>query len=86
MEVSSAGLRYEAAEPHPALPLLALAHEADIPITLASDAHYPDQAADRFEDLVDYARSAGYRQRLAFRVGGRRELVDLPGPAARLLG
>lgn len=79
-EVSSAGLRYEAMEPYPAPTLLRMCHEAGVPITLASDAHYPDQAADQFRTLVRYARAAGYRSRLKFGTGGGQELVPLPDP------
>ncbi|MGP4112719.1 histidinol-phosphatase [Streptomyces sp. 4N509B] len=78
LEVSSAGLRYEALEPYPAPTLLRMGHEAGVPITLASDAHYPDQAADQYGRLVRYARAAGYRQRVGFRAGGGSYLVDLP--------
>ncbi|TDC99489.1 histidinol-phosphatase HisJ family protein [Nonomuraea deserti] len=80
MEVSSAGLRYEVAEPYPAPSLLRMAHAAGVPITLASDAHYPDQAAYRYRELVQYVWDAGYRHRVAFRTGGVREVVALPDP------
>ncbi|OLB79918.1 MAG: hypothetical protein AUI14_08875 [Actinobacteria bacterium 13_2_20CM_2_71_6] len=80
MEVSSAGLRYEVAEPYPAPTLLRMSRRAGVPITLASDAHYPEQAADRHRVLVSYARAAGYREQLSFRVGGTATLVPLPDP------
>jgi len=80
LEVSSAGLRYEAAEPYPAPTLLRMGCEAGVPITLASDAHYPELAAERHGLLVRYARSAGYRHRLKFGVGGAATLVALPDP------
>ncbi|GAA3349409.1 histidinol-phosphatase HisJ [Amorphoplanes nipponensis] len=82
MEVSSAGLRYPVGEPYPSPALLRMSHQAGIPITLASDAHYPDQAADQHMELVRYARAAGYRHQLAFRVGGAAHLVALPDPDA----
>jgi histidinol phosphatase-like PHP family hydrolase len=53
---------------------------AGVPITLASDAHYPEQAADRHSDMIRYARAAGYREQLTFDVGGASRLVPLPEP------
>ncbi|MFD3587367.1 histidinol-phosphatase [Streptomyces sp. NPDC058683] len=79
-EVSSAGLRYQALEPYPAPALLRMCHEAGVEITLASDAHYPEQAADQYRTLVRYARAAGYRRRLRFRTGGAQQLAVLPDP------
>ncbi|WP_158841334.1 histidinol-phosphatase [Saccharothrix deserti] len=80
VEVSSAGLRYEAAEPYPSPTLLRMCGQAGVPITLASDAHYPDEAADRHLDMARYAREAGYREQLSFGVGGHVTRVDLPEP------
>ena len=66
VEVSSAGLRSLAAEPYPAPDFLRMFHAAGVPITLASDAHFPQDCADRFDELTDYARQAGYTDRVRF--------------------
>lgn len=79
VEVSSAGLRYEAAEPYPSPILLRMCRQAGVPITLASDAHHPEDAADRHREMAEYARAAGYREQLSFGVGGQRTFVPLPG-------
>ena len=66
VEVSSAGLRQPAAEIYPALRFLELFSEAGVPITLASDAHAPDQAAWGRDEVIAAARVAGYTHRLRF--------------------
>lgn len=77
VEVSSAGLRRPAAEIYPAPRLLEMFHAAGVPITLASDAHSPDQAAWGHDEVVAAARAAGYSQRLQFRRRAR-SFVPLP--------
>ena len=77
MEVSSAGLRKPCAEVYPAPRLLRMSREADLAITLASDAHTPDGAAWKHRTVIAAARDAGYTERAAF-AGRRRRLVPLP--------
>jgi histidinol-phosphatase (PHP family) len=67
VEVSSQGLRNPAAEVYPSPVFLRMFHDAGIPITLASDAHYPHEAAWGHDAVVDAARRAGYQERLQFR-------------------
>lgn len=67
VEVSTGGLHEPAAELYPAEPFLAMFHDAGVPITLASDAHHPDQCARDFDVAVAAARGAGYTERLRFR-------------------
>ena len=67
VEVSSAGLRNPAAEVYPAPGFLEMFHRAGVPITLASDGHYPGQAAWGHDEVVTAARAAGYHQRMQFR-------------------
>lgn len=67
VEVSSQGLRYPAAEVYPSPVFLKMFHQAGIPITLASDAHFPHEAAWGHEAVVTAARQAGYTERLKFR-------------------
>ena len=66
VEVSSAGLYQPAAEIYPAPLLLRMFHDAGVPITLASDAHYPSEAARGHDDVVAAARAAGYENRVKF--------------------
>lgn len=80
VEVSSAGLRREAAETYPGPGFLHRFHEAGVPITLASDAHLPEEAAWGHAEVVAAARAAGYRDQLRFE-GRRRIVVPLPEAA-----
>jgi histidinol-phosphatase (PHP family) len=65
IELNSNGLR-KCGEIYPARPLLERAHAAGLPITLASDAHTPDRVGANFDDLVAWARSAGYDSATTF--------------------
>ncbi len=66
IELNSNGLRKKCGEIYPALPLVERAHAAGLPVTLASDAHTPDRVGANFDDLVAWARRAGYREASAF--------------------
>jgi histidinol-phosphatase (PHP family) len=66
VEVSSVGLRLEAGEIFPAPAFLARFHSAGVPITLASDAHMPDDAAWGHAEVVTAARAVGYTHYLRF--------------------
>lgn len=59
-EVSTAGWRKPAAEMYPNPELLDLLNAAGVPITLASDAHRPEDIGYRFRDATTLARHAGY--------------------------
>ena len=68
VEVSSQGLRKPAAEVYPSPRFLNMFHEAGVPITLASDGHFPHEAASGgFDAVVGAARAAGYQERVQFR-------------------
>lgn len=75
VEVSSQGLRKPAAEVYPSPVFLRQFFEAGVPITLASDAHFPQEAADGYADVVAAARAAGYTSHLRF---DRRRRVEVP--------
>ncbi len=75
VEVSSQGLRKPAAEVYPAPAFLAEFRAAGVPITLASDAHDPADAAWGHDEVVAAARAAGYETRLAF---DRRVATEVP--------
>lgn len=76
VEVSSAGLHAGAAEPYPAPDFLRMFYEAGVPITTASDAHLPEHCARDFATIKEYAKAAGYSERIKFR-RRQREMVRL---------
>lgn len=77
VEVSSQGLRKPAAEVYPAPEFLRRFHDSGVGITLASDGHYPHEAAEGHTEVVAAARAAGYTTYLRF--DRRRSYqVDLP--------
>ncbi|NND03457.1 MAG: histidinol-phosphatase [Acidimicrobiia bacterium] len=76
VEVSSAGLYSAAKEPYPAPELLRMFYEAGVPITTASDGHFPEQCCRDFDVIKEYAKASGYAQRCRFRQR-RRELIPL---------
>ena len=58
--------------------LLELFYEAGVPITLASDAHRPEDTAWELAEVVEFARKAGYTEYLHFEKR-KRIYVPLPG-------
>ena len=60
LEVSSAGLHKRHGKLYPNPDLLAAAREHDVSITLASDAHVPQNVGRDLDKAVDHARAAGY--------------------------
>lgn len=76
VEVSSAGLHHPIGEIFPAPRFLEMFAAAGVPITLASDAHYPHDTARDRHVLVAAAQRAGYAERVRFRAR-RSELVPL---------
>lgn len=72
VEVSSAGLHQKAGEIYPAPEFLEMFAAAGVPITLASDAHVPADAARDHDALIAAARRAGYTERVRFARRARR--------------
>lgn len=62
LEVNMAGYRKPIGEPYPSLALLQEAYKLHIPITLASDAHKPEQVAMFIDELIDFVKSVGYTE------------------------
>jgi histidinol-phosphatase (PHP family) len=60
LEVSSAGLHKRHGKLYPNSHLLAAARERQIPITLASDAHVPQNVGRDLDRAIGHARAAGY--------------------------
>ncbi len=67
IEISSAGLRKPVGEPYPSKELLEVAYELDIPITLASDAHAPQQVGQNMSSIETLAKEIGYDKVAVFR-------------------
>jgi histidinol-phosphatase (PHP family) len=78
VEVSSAGLHKPIGEIYPAPPFLEMFNAAGVPITLASDAHVPEECGRDVSALVSAARAAGYAEHLVFdqRVSAARVLPE----------
>jgi histidinol-phosphatase (PHP family) len=60
LEVSSAGLHKRHGKLYPNPDLLAEAKEEGVPITLASDAHIPQNVGRDLDRAIEHARAAGY--------------------------
>ncbi|MDX1448731.1 MAG: histidinol-phosphatase [Acidimicrobiia bacterium] len=75
VEVSSQGLRKPAQEVYPSPEFLRRFFLGGVPITLASDGHFPHEAADGHAEVVAAARAAGYSTHLRF---DRRRRTDVP--------
>jgi histidinol-phosphatase (PHP family) len=60
VEVSSAGLRKPVNEVYPDAELLEGCRRRQVPITLASDAHVPQDVGRELERAIEHARAAGY--------------------------
>ena len=75
LEVSSAGLRKEFAEPYPAPAIMRLAAELGVSISFGSDAHATADVTFGFDQLAAYARSFGYAHSVVFQA---RQPFNLP--------
>lgn len=79
IEVNTNGLRRPVGILYPAPAILAMAGEAGIPATVASDAHEPQFAGYAFDRAVALLRRCGYRA--TARVAGRRRSEEPFGAA-----
>ena len=76
IEINTAGLRRPVEEIYPAPRLLEWAHRAEVPITIGSDAHEPENVGIFFPEALLLAKHAGYQSALGFR-HGERQLLPL---------
>lgn len=72
IEVSTAGLRKPVEEIYPRPALLRQAARLKIPITIASDAHVPQDVGDRWRKGVALAKASGYDSYCSFK--GRKRI------------
>jgi histidinol-phosphatase (PHP family) len=73
VEVSAAGLHKPVSELYPDPPLLEACHARGVPITLASDAHEPQNVGRDIARAVEHARAAGYETVTVFDQRRRRQ-------------
>jgi histidinol-phosphatase (PHP family) len=76
IEVSTAGLQKPCKEIYPSEQFLRIARRLNVPITLGSDAHAPQDVGRDFGRAVALARACGYDRICRFTLGNR-ELVKL---------
>ena len=67
VEINTAGLRKPAKEMYPSLEALKIYCQNDVPLTLGSDAHTPQDVGASFDLAYDLAKAAGYKEHLIFR-------------------
>lgn len=77
IELNSSGLRMPVGEIYPSLELLKIMRAHGVPITFGSDAHKPVQVGKDFDQLLEHARAAGYRDFVGF---AGRQRVPRPLP------
>jgi histidinol-phosphatase (PHP family) len=73
VEVSAAGLRKPVGEVYPDRELLEGCQRRGVPITLASDAHVPQDVGLNLERAVEHAQAAGYETVAVYEGRSRRE-------------
>ncbi len=66
LEASSAGWRKPIGEMYPSKFILGLIKKYQIPITLASDAHFPEDVAKDFDKMILILKEAGIKEYLRF--------------------
>ena len=76
-EINTAGWRKQCAEQYPARQFLELAHAANVPLLINSDAHDPAELTAGFVEAVALAKSVGFTQTVRFH---RRVISFVPLP------
>lgn len=76
-EINTAGLRRDCREVYPARGFLELAHAANVPLLINSDAHRPQDVGAGFDDAIALAKACDYKDTLRF-TRRRRSAVPLP--------
>jgi histidinol-phosphatase (PHP family) len=77
MEINASGIRKPVGEIYPSPVLLGMARERGIPICFGSDAHFPGEVGEGFEEALALARQVGYTR--CFRIR-KREKIMVPLP------
>ena len=66
VEINSAGLRKPVKEIYPSREIMEQMFRLNIPVTLGSDAHNPEQVGDELENCVELLHKIGYRSMICF--------------------
>jgi histidinol-phosphatase (PHP family) len=77
IELNTAGLRKDCREIYPAPAILEIARRMEIPITLGSDAHAPEEVGMNFKEALQLARDTGYSHTCQFHQR-QRQFIPLP--------
>lgn len=75
IELNTAGLRKPCGEIYPSPEILQAMHDRDIPVTLGSDAHKPDEVGYGFPQALEQLRHIGYTAICRFQ---HRERISIP--------
>ena len=76
IELNTAGDRKPVKEFYPDRSILEKCYENDIPISLGSDAHKPEEVAWKFDDALELIRDIGYTQLVKFS-NRKKQFVDI---------
>jgi histidinol-phosphatase (PHP family) len=76
IEINTAGLRVPVKEMYPTIDILKLCKKHDVPITLGSDSHKPEQVGMNFPEALKMLREIGINQ-LAIFEQRQRKMVDI---------
>lgn len=75
VEINSGGLRKPVGELYPSSAIVERMYDYDIPVTLGSDAHHPEQIGSGLIEAYRCARRAGYQRCVTF---SRRVMTVVP--------
>lgn len=67
VEINTAGLRKPVGEMYPSLEALEIYAQAGVPLTFGSDAHDPLHVGHDFQEAVELAKAAGYKEYILFK-------------------
>ena len=67
IEINSAGLRKPVQEMYPSRQIIEEMFNLNLPVTMGSDAHHPEQVAEGLADVAQKLWSIGYRKVTAFK-------------------
>jgi len=76
LEINVAGFRKPVKEPYPSYELLKEAYKLDIPITLSSDAHKPEQVGLFNDKIMNMIQKIGYKE-CAYFINKERKFIKL---------
>lgn len=75
VEINSAGMMHPVGEMYPADDIIQVLFDRNVPVTLGSDAHRPDQVGRLLPDAADKLRRAGYRKISGFLKRRRYDII-----------